>query len=262
MELAPVLQVGGLEVFKSRFSVSSQPQFATVIADTDAVSRAIAALPSLIDFLPADSEFLPINTNANWATGAGKRAIDLLIAVPALIVLAPLFALIALAIKLDSKGPALFRQTRTGMCGRAFGIFKFRTMHVLENGNDVVQAREDDLRTTRVGRFLRRYSLDELPQLLNVIAGEMSLVGPRPHAKAHDSYYTDRIADYRHRYAVKPGMTGWAQINGHRGPTPTVESMAARVDCDAWYVRHADCALDLKILFRTPLEILRPRNAF
>ncbi len=233
------------------------------IADAVDVSRAIAALRCPIDFLPAEAEtgFVPVNTNANWATGLGKRALDLMLAVPAMFLLAPLFAVLAVAIKLDSAGPVFFRQTRSGICGRPFDIFKFRTMHVLENGDDVVQARERDPRATRLGRILRRYSLDELPQLLNVITGDMSLVGPRPHARTHDAYYGARIAGYRHRFAVKPGITGWAQINGYRGPTPTTEIMAARIDHDTWYARRASLALDLKILFRTPIEILRPRNA-
>jgi putative colanic acid biosynthesis UDP-glucose lipid carrier transferase len=236
---------------------------AAATADVEDVSKAIAALPSPIRFLPAAAEafFVPVNTNANWATSLGKRLLDLAFAVPAALLLAPLLAAIAVLITLDSTGPVFFRQTRSGICGRPFDIFKFRTMHVLENGDDVVQARERDPRTTRLGRVLRRYSLDELPQLLNVIAGDMSLVGPRPLARAHDVYYGARIEDYRHRHAVKPGITGWAQINGHRGPTPTIATMVARIDCDAWYARHASFALDLRILLRTPLEILRPRNA-
>jgi putative colanic acid biosysnthesis UDP-glucose lipid carrier transferase len=250
--------------FVSGQSVSTHPQPAIVIADADIVRDAIAALPSVIDFLPADSEafFVPVNTDRNWASGAAKRALDLAIALPALVALAPLLALIALFVRIDSRGPVFFAQKRNGICGRPFEILKFRTMHVLEDGDTVVQAREGDPRTTRVGRFLRRYSLDELPQLINVVLGDMSLVGPRPHARAHDTYYSGAIAAYRHRHAVKPGMTGWAQINGHRGPTPTLATMARRVDLDVWYVRNASFALDLKILLRTPLEVFRPRNAY
>ena len=237
---------------------------ATVCAEADAIGEAIAALPSPIDFLPAGSTafFVPVNTDDNWSVGAGKRAFDLIVATAALVLLIPLFLMIALLVKLDSKGPVLFRQTRSGACGRSFSILKFRTMHVMENGADVIQARESDPRTTRLGQVLRHYSIDELPQLVNVVAGDMSLVGPRPHAEAHDRYYGECIADYGHRFAVKPGMTGWAQINGHRGPTPTVASMAARIDHDVWYVRNASLALDLKILLKTPLAVVCPRNAF
>lgn len=240
-----------------------QKQTAITFADAEVVSHALADLPRFIDVLPAGSQtrFVPVNTDANWGCSLGKRTLDLIVAVPALLLLAPLFAVVALLIKLDSRGPVLFRQKRNGICGRSFDILKFRTMHVLEDGEAVVQAREGDPRTTRVGRALRRYSIDELPQLVNVVFGEMSLVGPRPHARAHDAYYSALIRDYRHRQAVKPGMTGWAQVNGHRGPTPTVQSMACRIELDLWYARHASFALDLKILLSTPLEVFRHRNA-
>jgi lipopolysaccharide/colanic/teichoic acid biosynthesis glycosyltransferase len=155
----------------------------------------------------------------------------------------------------------LFCQTRRGLAGRPFTIVKFRTMSVLENGASVVQATQNDPRVTRAGRTLRKASLDELPQLLNVIKGEMSLVGPRPHALAHDDYYGELIEDYALRQRVKPGITGWAQIHGLRGETPTLESMRRRVLLDVWYARKADLVLDLEILLRTPFEVLRQRNA-
>ncbi|HUO97344.1 MAG TPA: exopolysaccharide biosynthesis polyprenyl glycosylphosphotransferase [Rhizomicrobium sp.] len=240
-----------------------QKQDAISFTGAEVVDFALAELPPFFTLLPAGTEarFVPVNTDANWGCGALKRTLDLIVAVPALLLLAPLFAAIALLIRLDSRGPALFRQKRNGICGRPFGILKFRTMNVLEDGETIVQARESDPRVTRVGRWLRRYSLDELPQLINVIAGDMSLVGPRPHAQAHDSHYGAMIRQYRHRQAVKPGMTGWAQVNGHRGPTPTVELMARRIDLDLWYARHASLALDVEILLRTPLEVFRHRNA-
>jgi lipopolysaccharide/colanic/teichoic acid biosynthesis glycosyltransferase len=134
-------------------------------------------------------------------------------------------------------------------------------MTVLENGANVVQARPNDPRITRVGRFLRRTSTDELPQLINVLKGEMSLVGPRPHASAHDAHYATLIENYVARQAMKPGITGWAQVNGFRGETPTLDSMRDRVDCDVWYVEHFSLVLDLEILLRTAIEILHPRNA-
>lgn len=236
---------------------------APFFATTEAISEAIAQLPAQIDFLSADAaaKLVPVNTNVTWASGPAKRALDLGIALPLLVLLAPLMAGIALLIRLESKGPALFRQTRTGICGRAFRILKFRTMRVMEDGAEVIQARQKDPRLTRIGAFLRRYSLDELPQLFNVVAGDMSLVGPRPHAQAHDRYYDSLIPAYGQRFAVKPGMTGWAQIHGHRGPTPTVAVMAQRIEHDVVYARRADFWLDLEILLRTPLAILFPRNA-
>jgi putative colanic acid biosynthesis UDP-glucose lipid carrier transferase len=177
------------------------------------------------------------------------------------VLLSPVLALVSLAVMLDSKGPLVFCQMRTGLNGKKFPIIKFRSMHVLEDGEEIVQASQNDARFTRVGRVIRKFSLDELPQLFNVIAGDMSLVGPRPHAVAHDTYYGAAISNYAARFAVKPGITGWAQVNGARGATPTIETMQARVDLDAWYVEHASLALDLAILARTPLEVLRTRNA-
>lgn len=192
----------------------------------------------------------------------GKRILDLMIAVPVLIVIAPLLIAVAILIKLDSPGPALFCQKRLGLNGRSFGIFKFRTMHVVEDGDTVVQATQGDARITRIGAFLRSSSIDELPQLLNVILGEMSLVGPRPHAIAHDLHYAMLIPEYTQRQSVKPGITGWAQVNGYRGGTPTLDLMQSRVDLDLWYASHVSVPLDLWILMRTPLELLRNRDVY
>jgi putative colanic acid biosynthesis UDP-glucose lipid carrier transferase len=191
-----------------------------------------------------------------------KRLLDLIVAVPMLVITAPMMLAVALWIRLDSKGPVLFRQTRLGLGGRPFGIVKFRTMNVVEDGACVVQAARNDARVTRAGTFLRASSLDELPQLLNVIAGQMSLVGPRPHATAHDALYSTLLPEYTRRQAVKPGITGWAQVNGYRGGTPTLDLMHKRVEHDLWYARHASIALDLAILARTPVELLRSRNAY
>jgi len=194
-------------------------------------------------------------------TGAAKRLLDIAVAGLLLVLLAPALLLVSLAVVLDSPGPLLFRQARTGRNGRIFSILKFRSMHVMEDGADVRQALDGDVRVTRIGRIIRKLSLDELPQLLNVIAGDMSLVGPRPHAVAHDAYYGAAISNYTVRQLVRPGITGWAQVNGARGATPTLDVMQRRVDLDLWYVAHASLALDLMILARTPLAILRPRNA-
>ena len=194
-------------------------------------------------------------------TAAAKRALDLILSLAAILICLPLLGFIAFAIKLDSKGPALFRQHRTGRHGKIFEIYKFRSMTVLEDGADVVQARAGDARITRVGRVLRILSLDELPQLFNVLSGEMSLVGPRPHAVTHDEYYAERITHYRLRQMVKPGITGWAQIHGARGATPELSDMQARIDLDVAYVQRESFWLDLEILVRTPLAVLRGRNA-
>ncbi|MBS0281724.1 MAG: sugar transferase, partial [Proteobacteria bacterium] len=157
--------------------------------------------------------------------------------------------------------PVFFRQRRIGRHGKVFNIYKFRTMHVLEDGAEIVQAFKGDARITRIGHFLRVTSLDELPQLWNVLKGEMSLVGPRPHAIAHDEYYSALIKNYHLRYAVKPGITGLAQINGARGATPLLSDMQARIDFDIQYVERDSVRLYLRILALTPLAVLGRRNA-
>jgi exopolysaccharide biosynthesis polyprenyl glycosylphosphotransferase len=190
-----------------------------------------------------------------------QRLLDIAVSLALILLLLPLLAIITLAVALETPGPVLFCQHRTGKDGHVFAMFKFRSMRVMEDGAEVVQARRHDCRITRIGRFLRISSLDELPQLFNVLRGEMSLVGPRPHAVAHDDYYGARIAAYAVRQRVRPGMTGWAQVNGARGATPELSDMQARVNLDAWYVAHRSLKLDLLILARTPLEVLRHRNA-
>ena len=196
------------------------------------------------------------------AQRAAKRAIDVIFALVLLVVFAPVMLAIALAIKLDTPGAVFFRQQRLGLGGRPFAILKFRSMTVAEDGDDVVQARRNDPRITRVGAILRVWSLDELPQLINVLRGEMSLVGPRPHARAHDELYGALIGNYAERQRVKPGITGWAQVHGCRGETATLAAMRARVDYDVWYAAHAGIALDLEILLRTAVEVFRRRNAY
>jgi exopolysaccharide biosynthesis polyprenyl glycosylphosphotransferase len=190
-----------------------------------------------------------------------RRLLDIAISLTAITLLLPAFAVLALLVAVETRGPVLFCQRRTGLDGRVFGILKFRSMTVLEDGSAVAQAVRNDPRVTRVGRLLRASSLDELPQLFNVLWGEMSLVGPRPHAVAHDEYYGARIPAYVRRQQVRPGITGWAQVNGARGETRELSDMERRVALDLWYVEHASLALDLLILARTPLEVLRRRNA-
>ena len=180
-----------------------------------------------------------------------KRCFDLVGATSVLLLLSPLMLITALLIKLDSPGPALFFQTRNGFNGRTFRIVKFRTMHVLEDGDIVRQATRADPRVTRLGRWLRRANIDELPQLFNVLNGDMSLIGPRPHAVAHNSEFEKLVANYAFRHHVKPGITGWAQVNGYRGETPTTELMAKRVELDLWYINNWSIWTDIKILLRT-----------
>jgi exopolysaccharide biosynthesis polyprenyl glycosylphosphotransferase len=190
-----------------------------------------------------------------------KRLFDIAVAATALVLLAPLLALIAVLIKLDGPGPVFFRQRRSGYNLSEFRIWKFRTMSVIEDGDSFVQARPGDARVTRVGKFLRRWNLDELPQLLNVLAGEMSIVGPRPHAVAHDREFEKRIAAYPRRLNVRPGITGWAQVNGFRGVTDTEEKMSRRVEHDLYYVDNWSLMFDVYIVLLTAASPRAFRNA-
>ena len=191
-----------------------------------------------------------------------KRLIDFLGAGLGLLILLPVFTLIGLAIVTESSGPVLFRQRRTGRGGKTFVIYKFRTMYVLEDGDDIVQAKRDDRRITAVGRFLRRFSLDEFPQLLNVLKGEMSLVGPRPHAVAHDEYYLQTVPAYRFRFYAKPGITGLAQIRGFRGEVRDIAHMEERVACDLEYVQNWSLFADIAILIKTVVSLPFQRAAY
>ena len=181
----------------------------------------------------------------------------------ALIGLSPLLIAIAIAVKLSSRGPVLFKQKRKSTDGRIFTIYKFRSMRAhAEAAGVVTQAKRNDPRITRVGAFLRRTSLDELPQFFNVLRGDMSVVGPRPHAIEHDDQYQKLVSGYIHRYRVKPGITGWAQVNGYRGETDRIEKMEGRIACDLYYLGNWSFALDMRIIAATVVKGLVHRNAY
>jgi Undecaprenyl-phosphate glucose phosphotransferase len=238
------------------------------------ISKMLSVLPIPIYLVPDENvvRYLgrrPVNIGTTWAAEIQrapltmieqfvKRCFDMIAATLVLLLLSPLMLLTALLIKLDSRGPVFFFQTRNGFNGHAFRIVKFRTMRVLEDGNVIRQAKRDDPRVTRLGRWLRRTNIDELPQLFNVLKGEMSLVGPRPHAVAHNNEYDKLIANYALRNHVKPGITGWAQVNGYRGETPTTDLMEQRVERDLWYINNWSMWLDIRILFRTLVVGLQP----
>jgi len=191
-----------------------------------------------------------------------KRFVDLSFSTLAVIVTAPLMLAIAAAVKVSSPGPVLFKQRRYGMDGKVICIYKFRTMSVCEDGVDVPQAKKCDPRVTRIGAFLRRMSLDELPQFFNVLKGDMSVVGPRPHAISHNELYKKLIKNYMLRHKVKPGITGWAQVNGYRGETDTIEKMAYRVKYDLFYIEHWSVWFDLKIMLLTVVSGFSGKNAY
>lgn len=191
-----------------------------------------------------------------------KRLLDLVIATTALVLLCPAFVAIAVMVRVDSPGPILFRQRRTGLNGRVFRILKFRTMSVVEDDHGVSHAVRDDPRVTRLGEFLRQSSLDEMPQLINVILGHMSLVGPRPHALAHDVEYGALLPHYAQRFEVRPGLTGLAQVKGLRGGIRQLDCMAQRVDADVEYVATWSIRSDMVILIKTIPLIIRRVNAY
>lgn len=194
--------------------------------------------------------------------GVLKRASDLVFSSGLLVLLWPLLALIAIGVRLSSPGPILFKQRRYGLYGESIMVYKFRSMTVCEADAAVVQAKRNDERVTPLGKFLRRTSLDELPQLFNVLLGSMSLVGPRPHAVSHNEAYRKVIDGYMRRHKVRPGITGWAQVNGCRGETETVEKMQRRVEYDLDYLRNWSLGLDIAILLRTARLVWRDRNAY
>jgi putative colanic acid biosynthesis UDP-glucose lipid carrier transferase len=201
----------------------------------------------------------PLNSLANRLV---KRAFDLLFSSLFLVFSPLIFVPIAIAIKLTSPGSVFFKQERTGYRGKSFKCYKFRTMRVNKDA-DKIQATKDDPRKTRVGEFLRHTNLDELPQFINVFLGDMSVVGPRPHMLKHTELYSTLVDQYMVRHFVKPGITGWAQVNGYRGLTDEVWKMEQRVECDVWYIEHWHLFLDLKIIARTIVNCIRgEKNAF
>jgi putative colanic acid biosynthesis UDP-glucose lipid carrier transferase len=194
--------------------------------------------------------------------GLIKRVTDMLISGGVLLLLSPLLLLVALLVKLTSKGPVIFKQRRYGLDGHEISVYKFRSMKVTEDGHDVKQASKDDPRLTSIGGFLRKSSIDELPQLINVLQGRMSLVGPRPHAVAHNEQYRKLIKGYMIRHKVMPGITGLAQVNGCRGETAKLEDMEARIKYDLEYLRRWTPMLDFQIMWQTAMKLLRDDKAY
>jgi len=191
-----------------------------------------------------------------------KKIEDMVLGVLILLLILPILLAIALAIKLTSPGPVLFKQRRNGLNGEIIKVYKFRTMTALDDGDVVIQASMNDSRVTSIGKFLRRYSLDELPQFINVLQGTMSIVGSRPYAVSHNEYYRALIDGYMQRHKVKPGITGWAQVNGLRGETDTIDKMQARVEYDSYYINHWSIGFDLKIIFLTIFSSVNDKSAY
>ncbi len=247
------------------------PRVLTLVDELRDTTASIYYVPDiyvfdLIQARTADVMGIPVvamcETPLSGHHGVTKRLLDLTLASIGLVLISPLLLGIAVAVKLSSPGPAIFRQRRYGLDGHSIVVYKFRSMTVTEDGAKIVQASREDARVTPLGKFLRRFSLDELPQIINVIQGRMSLVGPRPHAVAHNEEYRKLIKGYMVRHKVLPGITGWAQVNGCRGETSDLADMQARVNFDLEYLRRWSVALDLKILVRTAMMVIRDNKAY
>lgn len=270
-ELPHYVRTHQIDVVYIALPTKEEETIATLLKELQDTTACVYFAPNILMFSLMQARTYEINglpliavweipfSNLQYAL---KRCIDILVAGLALILLAPLMVLIAIGVKLSSPGPVLFKQRRYGMNGREIVVYKFRSMTVTEDGDLVVQAKRGDSRVTKVGAFLRRTSLDELPQFINVLQGRMSIVGPRPHAVAHNEQYRKLISGYMLRHKVKPGITGWAQVNGFRGETDTLEKMKMRVDYDLQYLKNWSLTLDLQIIFKTAFVFFHSKNAY
>jgi putative colanic acid biosynthesis UDP-glucose lipid carrier transferase len=250
--------------------ISNSSRIQELLSDLRNSTASVYFVPDVFAFDLIQARIVDVNgmpalavcdTPLRGADAVSKRVTDVVLAASGLFALSPVFLAVAIATKLSSRGPVLFKQRRYGLGGDEILVYKFRTMTVCEDGADIRQALEQDARVTAVGRFLRRTSLDELPQLWNVLQGKMSLVGPRPHAVAHNELYRQRISGYMLRHKVRPGLTGWAQVNGLRGETDSVDKMEQRVRYDLDYLNNWSLALDFRILMKTVRVVIRGRNA-
>jgi putative colanic acid biosynthesis UDP-glucose lipid carrier transferase len=270
-DVAEYVRSQGVAAVYITLPLGSQPRVAALLESLQATTASLFFVPDLFGISVIQGRLQDVNgvpmvgfceTPFTGLDGLLKRGSDLLLALLFIVLAAPLMLVLALGVKLSSPGPAIFQQRRNGLGGEAIVIYKFRSMRTLDDGPQVQQARRGDPRVTRFGALLRRTSLDELPQLFNVLQGRMSIVGPRPHAVAHNEQYAQIIKAYTVRHKVRPGITGWAQVNGFRGETDTLDKMRARVEFDLDYLRNWSLALDLHIILRTVATVLWDRKAY
>ena len=270
-ELADYVKTHHVDLIYITLPMASQPRILTLLEELKDTTASIYFAPDifLFDVIQARLETIegiPVlavcESPFYGVAGLIKRASDIALAVTILLAISPLMVAIALGVKLTSPGPVLFKQRRYGLDGKQIVVYKFRSMTVLEDGNTVTQVTRHDGRVTAFGALLRASSLDELPQFINVLQGRMSVVGPRPHAVAHNELYRKLIRGYMIRHKVKPGITGLAQVNGLRGETDTLEKMRARIDYDLAYLRNWSLLLDLQIVLKTIVVVLRKQNAY
>src|SRR5687768_3180485 len=260
-----------VDVIYIALPMASQPRILKLLEDLRDTTASIYFVPDIFvsDLIQARVDSiggLPVvavcETPFHGFNGFAKRLSDIILSSVILTLISPLMLAIAIGVKRSSPGPILFRQRRYGLDGRKIVVYKFRTMTVAEDGDVVRQATRNDSRITRFGAFLRRTSLDELPQFINVLQGRMSVVGPRPHAVAHNEMYRKLIRGYMIRHKVRPGITGLAQVNGYRGETETVEKMKLRIEHDLAYLRNWSLLLDLQIILKTVAVVLGNKNAY
>ena len=251
--------------------LGSQPRIVQLLEELQGTTASIFFVPDVFGISIIQGRMLDLNgvpvvgiceSPFTGTNALVKRASDLVLGSLIVLLIAPLLAVLAVGVKLSSPGPVIFRQRRSGLAGEEIVVYKFRTMRVMEDGAQVRQATRDDPRITPFGAFLRRTSLDELPQFINVLQGRMSIVGPRPHALAHNEMYRELVRAYMVRHKVRPGITGWAQINGLRGETDTIDKMKARVEYDLQYLRNWSLRLDLQIIARTVKLVFFDRSAY
>jgi putative colanic acid biosynthesis UDP-glucose lipid carrier transferase len=270
-ELAEYIKLNSINVVYITLPMSRDPRIVRVLNDLRDTTASVYFVPTTLPFdliqarverIGGISVIAVCETPYYGINGVLKRAADIVIAGLILALIWPLMLAIAIGVKKTSPGPVLFKQRRYGLDGKEILVYKFRTMSVCEDGDHIEQARQNDRRVTRFGAFLRKTSLDELPQFINVLEGTMSIVGPRPHAVAHNEEYRRLIEGYMIRHKVKPGITGWAQVNGFRGETETVEKMKKRIEYDLDYLNHWSLSLDLWIIFKTALVVLKDSKAY
>ena len=270
-DVAPYIKDRGIREVYITLPLGSQPRIAALLEQLQDTTASLFFVPDVFGITIIQGRLQDVNgvpvvgiceTPFTGTNRLVKRISDVVLASAILMLTAPLLLLIAVGVKLSSPGPVIFRQRRNGLDGGEITVYKFRSMTTQDNGPVVRQAVKDDPRTTRFGAFLRRSSLDELPQFVNVLQGHMSIVGPRPHAVAHNEQYREVITAYMVRHKVKPGITGWAQVNGQRGETDSVEKMHARVELDLEYLRNWSLGLDLQIIARTIRVAFFDRHAY
>ncbi len=270
-DAAPFIRAQGVHEVYITLPLGSQPRIVELLEQVQGTTASIFFVPdvfgiSIIQGRLQDMNGVPVvgicETPFTGTNSLVKRISDIVLSSLILLLISPLLLLIAIGVKLSSPGPVIFRQRRNGLDGDEIVVWKFRSMTAQDNGSVVMQATRDDPRITRFGAFLRRSSLDELPQFFNVLQGRMSIVGPRPHAVAHNEEYRRLIKAYMVRHKVKPGITGWAQVNGHRGETDTLDKMQARVEYDLAYLRNWSLGLDLQIIARTVKLVFFDRKAY